>query len=44
MGYEFYKNKTINRHLRKKSKTPATHYTNNIETLQNNYNEMFKKS
>lgn len=43
MSYEFYKNKTINRHLRKKSKTPATHYTNNIEKLQKNYNEMLKK-
>lgn len=43
MGYEFYKNKTINRHLRRKSKTPANHYTNNIKKIKKNYSEMFKK-
>ena len=43
MGYDFYKNKTINRYFRKKSRTPATHYINNIEKIKKNYSQMLKK-
>ena len=43
MGYEFYKNKTINRFLRRKNKTNASHYTNDIEKIKKNYNDHSKK-
>lgn len=43
MGFEFYKNKTINRFLRRKNKTPASHYTNNIKKIISNHNEMQKQ-
>ena len=42
MGYEFYKNKTINRHSRRKSKTCADHYTNDMNLIQRNYDNMVK--
>jgi hypothetical protein len=42
MGYDFYKNKTISRFLRRKKKTPASHYTNNITKIKNNHKKMLK--
>lgn len=43
MGFDFYKDKTINRFLRRKSRTPADHYTDDINKIIKNHNEMVKK-
>ena len=41
MGVYFYKDKMINRYLRRKNKTPANHYTNNLYVIQKNYNNFY---